>query len=198
MAPLTTIVGDFPDSGISESLIAHVFTYDVCSPATYIAAENVDRDWPDAVCCPVLDLDSRLLWRVRDGVEALAAEAGLPLVWPDVPPDGRRAARVAIHARDLGRGLPFALAAARLAFGGGFDLDDDAVLAQAAWAAGLDETAALAAAEDPRYDLELTATARRASELGLALPALEDPVARVASTASRADRKHASIETPRR
>ena len=198
MAPLTGILRDFPDSGISEWLIAHVFTYDVCSPATYIAAENVERDHPDAACCPVLDPDSRLLWGVPEGVEAMAAEAGLPLVWPDVPPDGRRAARVAIHARDRGRGLPFALAAGRLAFGGGFDLDDDGVLAHAISAAGLDEAAALEAAGDERYDLELTATARRACELGLALPALEEPAARVASTASRADLKHASIETPRR
>lgn len=198
MVPLTQILRDLPDSGISETGIAHVFTFDVCSPATYIAADSAEREWPDAVCCPVLDPDSRLLWSVPDRVETMAADAGLPLVWPDAPPDGRRVARAAIHARDRGRGLQFALAAGRLAFGGGFDLDDDSVLVHAAWAAGLDEEVALTAAGDERYDLELTATARRVGELGLALPALEDPAASVASTASRADRKHASIETPRR
>lgn len=198
MTRLAGIVGDVPDSGNSEAEIAHVFTFDAASPATYVAAQDVELECGDAICLPALDPRSGLLWSEREETEAAAAEAGLRLIWPDRQPDARRVNRAAIHARDRGRGLQFVLAAARLAFGGGFDLDDDRTLAHAARAAGLEEGGVLAAAADSRYDLELTATGRRAAELGLVLPALEGPDASAVSTASRAERKHASIETPRR
>ncbi len=47
----------------------------------------------------------------------------------------------------------FALAAGRLAFCGGFDLDDPEILAEAAAAAGLGIDACLQAASDPSRDL---------------------------------------------
>ena len=45
--------------------------------------------------------------------------------------------RVASHAAECGRGAAFVLAAGRLAFCGGFDLDDPEILVEAAAAAGL-------------------------------------------------------------
>jgi 2-hydroxychromene-2-carboxylate isomerase len=169
-------IGDYPDSGKSR-----IFSFDVASPLTYAAAPGVEPEHGEVVCCPMLDPRGDQVWAGREEVERVAAAAGLPLAWPERRPDGRAANRVAIHARDRGRGLAFALAAGRLAFGGGFDLDATGVLAQAASAAGLDADEALAAAGDERYDLELRATARRAAERGLVVPALEAAGARAAA-----------------
>jgi 2-hydroxychromene-2-carboxylate isomerase len=69
------------------------------------------------------------------------------------PPAGsREVARVAALAGEFGRAATFVLAAGRLAFCGGFDLDDTDVLIEAAAAAELDRDAALAAAADARRD----------------------------------------------
>jgi len=56
--------------------------------------------------------------------------------------------RAAVHACDVDRGPAFVLAATRLAFCGGFDLDDPEVLAEAAAAAGLELDACLHAGGD--------------------------------------------------
>ncbi len=63
---------------------------------------------------------------------------GCPLIWPEPFADGGvRARRAASFACELGAGAAFALAAGRLAYCGGFDLDDPETLAEAAAAAGL-------------------------------------------------------------
>ena len=73
-----------------------------------------------------------------------------------------------------GRGAAFALAAGRLAFCGGFDLDDPDVLAEAAAAAGLDLGEALAAARDARTDRVAAHEGERVAHLGAAtLPVLQ-------------------------
>ena len=62
----------------------------------------------------------------------------LPLVWPDrLPRRARGRSRAAAYAAEIGAGARFALAASRLAFCGGFDLDDPETLAEAAAAAGI-------------------------------------------------------------
>ena len=87
-----------------------------------------------------------------------------------VPP----AMRVATLAAEQGRGPAFALAAGRLAFCGGFDLEDPDILAEAAAAAGLDVDDALAAAREPRRDDQIERPAARCrAEGGTTLPALE-------------------------
>ena len=65
-------------------------------------------------------------------------ELRLPLVWPDelsapVP----WALRAAAYAAEVGAGSSFALAAARMAFCGGYNLEDPRVLAEVAAASGI-------------------------------------------------------------
>ena len=125
------------------------FFYDLACPFTYLAAERVERAFDDVVWTPAsatalrrgsLAADAAALAGVRAAAEERAALLRLPLVWPETLA-GRRPGRDA-------RGLatrPSAAAAprspsrpARLAFCGGFDLDDPDILAEAAAAAGLD------------------------------------------------------------
>ena len=90
---------------------------------------------------------------MRRRAEERAAALRLPLVWPERFPEPVPAAmRVAAYAAECGRGAAFVLAATRLAFCGGFDLDDPEILAEAAAAAGvvLDDT--LHAARDEARD----------------------------------------------
>jgi 2-hydroxychromene-2-carboxylate isomerase len=126
----------------------------------------------------------------------LAAELRLPLEWPEAfPADVVAAMRIALHAADCGRGAAFALAAGRLAFCGGFDLDDPEILFEAAAAAGLALDACLAAAGDRRHDGAIEAAGRRLLAAGAdRLPALkvgrslywgEERVAEAAAAARR-------------
>ena len=89
----------------------------------------------------------------------------MPLVWPDAYPAGARVAmRVAsLAAAEGGHAAPFVLAASRLAFCGGFDLDDPEVLAEAAAAAGLGLPEVLAAAGDRSRDGEMEAAGAAAA-----------------------------------
>jgi len=69
--------------------------------------------------------------------------------------------RVAAMAAEHGDAAPFVLAAGRLAFCGGYDLDDPEVIAEAAAAAGLGLDDALAAAAEVRRDGGMERTAMR-------------------------------------
>ena len=130
--------------------------FDLASPYTYLAAERADRlfaglQWLPA-CATVLH---RCQSREEDMCAATqrAALLGLPLVWPEGHPyPVRGAMRVASLAADLGCARAFVLAASRLAFCGGFDIDDPEILSEAAASAGigLDET--LHAAGDTARD----------------------------------------------
>lgn len=153
------------------------FFFDVVSPFTYLAAERVERAFPDAVwvsVCPRA-MEGEAAPAGDPGAEGRAEALGLPLVWPEVPGfDGRRARRAAAFAAQHDRAPGFVMAAARLAYAGGFDLDDPAVLAEAAAAAGLPLDACLDAAEDPSGDDEMIAAFRRLREAGAGeLPVLE-------------------------
>jgi 2-hydroxychromene-2-carboxylate isomerase len=98
----------------------------------------------------------------RATAERRAHELRLPLSWPpDHPRTARRAMRAALYASEEGRGGAFALAAARLAFCGGFDLNDPEVLAEAAAASGIPLDTCLRAAGDVARDGPLEQAGRR-------------------------------------
>jgi 2-hydroxychromene-2-carboxylate isomerase len=153
------------------------FYFDLASPWTYLAAERVERRFAGVRWHPVVpgvlppeDSDEM----ARREVEERAFELRMPLVWPENwPTAGRRAIRVAALAAERCRAAPFVLAASRLAFCGGYDLDDPEALAEAAAAAGLGLDEALRAAGDPRRDGALEHAALRLIAQGAdALPAL--------------------------
>lgn len=151
--------------------------FDLFSPYTYLAAERADRlfaglEWQPA-WTGVLhrgELDAEAMRRASQR----AALLGLPLMWPDEHPRPVRGAmRVASLAADLGCGGPFVLAASRLAFCGGFDIDEPDILAEAAAAAGIGLNEALAAAGDISRDHAIEANGRSLLIAGaLQLPAI--------------------------
>lgn len=132
------------------------FYFDLLSPWTYLAAERVERQFvgvrwrpvvPDVLAPEESDEDARRV------VELRAEQLRMPLVWPDTwPSTGRSAMRIASLAAERGRAAPFVLAASRLAFCGGYDLDEPEALAEAAAAAGLGLEESLKAAGDLRRD----------------------------------------------
>lgn len=169
-------VGD-PADAPAPRRVRVTFAFDLSSPYTYFAAERVDRLFADVVYRPVLEevlqrppLDTR-------AAEERADALGLPLVWPEPGAWGpgriRPAMRVAALAAEQGRGAPFVLAASRLAFCGGFELDHPEVLAEAAAAAGLGLDDCLRAAGDTGRDGRMEEGARKLMAQGAArLPAL--------------------------
>jgi 2-hydroxychromene-2-carboxylate isomerase len=159
------------------------FIFDLACPFTYLAAERIERAFDDVTWTPAsttalrrgsLASDEVALAAVRSAAEERAAAVRLPLVWPENwPADVPAAMRVASHAAEAGRAAAFALAAGRLAFCGGFDLDDPEIIAEAAAAAGLGLDASLHAAGDRRRDGAIEAAGRRLLAAGAdRLPAL--------------------------
>lgn len=148
--------------------------FDLRAPSTYLVAERAERLLPGARWCPALpavpaaDPEAAL-----QAAASRAAELRLPFVWPegDATP-GRGAARAAAFAAERGRAAAFVLAASRLRFCGGFDLDDPDVIAEAAAAAALPLDDCLAAAGDPLRDVSLEGAGRAL----LARGAVELPV----------------------
>jgi 2-hydroxychromene-2-carboxylate isomerase len=123
------------------------FYFDLGSPDAYLLAERVLQAMPVATeWIPVLasglpGAESFEAFRcaeersiVLDGFVEAAARRGLqPLRWPDpFPFDSSFAMHAATYARQIGRTVPFALAAFRQAFAGGRALDADGVLIAAA------------------------------------------------------------------
>ncbi len=159
------------------------FFFDLASPFTYLAAERVDRafdavTWTPASAqtlrCRSLPADAAETEEVMEHAEARASALRLPLEWPERwPAQVPAAMRVAHHAAQEGRGAAFVLAATRLAFAGGFDLDDLEILTEAAAAAGLRLDLCLRAAREERRDGAMEAAARRLLGAGAdRLPAL--------------------------
>jgi 2-hydroxychromene-2-carboxylate isomerase len=137
--------------------------FDLRSPYTYLVAERADRlfgglEWRPA-SADVLhggELDAE----DQRAVDARARLLDLPLVWPeDRPYRVLGAMRVASLAAERGCGAAFVLAASRLAFCGGFDIDDPEILAEAAAAAGIAVDDALHAAGDVVRDGPIEAAA---------------------------------------
>ncbi len=157
------------------------FFFDVACPLSYLTAERVERTLGDAEWVPVSsravrqDLSEPDVAALRQQAQARAVALRLPLVWPDrFPADAPCALRAAARATELGAGPRFALAASRLAFCGGFDLEDPETLAEAAAAAGVPLDECLNAAGDVSRDQSMLATAARLRAQGIDLvPAIE-------------------------
>ena len=141
------------------------FAFDLSSPYTYLAAERVDRLFPGLIWKPVLEEVLQRPPHDTAAVEERAHALGLPLVWPDQgawgPDRVRPAMRVASLAAERGRAASFVLAASRLAFCGGFELDHPEVLAEAAAAANLGLEDCLHAAGDVSRDGRMEDNARK-------------------------------------
>jgi len=151
--------------------------FDLGSPDTYLAAERADRLFARLEWLPVAAdvLQGAVLGEEgRRAVAERAALLGLPFVWPEGGPHPVRGAmRVAALAAERGRGAAFVLAASRLAFCGGFDIDDPEILAEAAAAAGIGLRETLAAAGDIARDGPIEEAGRVLLAAGAArLPAL--------------------------
>jgi 2-hydroxychromene-2-carboxylate isomerase len=188
--------------------------FELSCPFTYFAAERVDRafeavEWipvSRAAATPGARSGQESLRRLRHAAEARAYELRMPLIWPDsFPADVPATMRVAAYAAACGHGAEFALAAGRLAFCGGFDLEDPEIIAEAAAAAGLGLDSCLAAARDSDRDDELEAAGRRLRAAGAdELPALRLGRAlycgegRVAEAAAAAHARPAAPRTRRR
>ncbi len=192
-----------PDVGEGRKAVRAEFFFDLASPFTYLVAERVDRAFDAVTWTPACAIKLRCrdlpsgeaeAGEVAGRAEARAAALRLPLEWPERWPAPVPAAmRVAHHAAQAGRGAAFVLAATRLAFAGGFDLDDIDILTEAAAAAGLPLDACLRAAREDRRDGAAEAAARRLLGAGVdRLPALavdrrvvwgEQPVGDAAMTA---------------
>jgi 2-hydroxychromene-2-carboxylate isomerase len=159
------------------------FFFDLSSPFTYLAAERVDRAFEDVMWTPASTAalqqgqpggDTAGLDRLRVAAEERAAMLRLPLSWPErFPADVPAAMRVAAFASQAGRGAAFVLAATRLAFCGGFDLEDPEILAEAAAAANIVLDDCLVSARDGGRDGAIEAEGRRLLAAGAdRLPAL--------------------------
>jgi 2-hydroxychromene-2-carboxylate isomerase len=156
------------------------FFFDLACPFSYLASERVERALGEVEWIPVDGLvlrggqPPRDVAKLRQDAEWRALELRLPLVWPDgFPADWPGANAAASHAADAHASRRFALAASRLAFCGGFDLDDPEILAEAASAAGIHPEECLAASHDSRRLATLCITAHGLRERGVSeLPAI--------------------------
>jgi 2-hydroxychromene-2-carboxylate isomerase len=150
-----------------------VFYVELGNPFSYLAAEQVERELGEIPWIPVSSFGP-LSAEDRAAAERTAAELRLPLVWPDAIEGGfPRAHRAAAAAAERGKAAEFMLAAMRLAFCGGFDLDDPETLVEAAAAADMAPESCLAAVVDSRLEAMLDATAAGLRRRGVSeLPAL--------------------------
>jgi 2-hydroxychromene-2-carboxylate isomerase len=180
MGEVIELKDQLADRSRPRGAVRAAFFYDVACPFSYLVAERVERVLGDVewVPAPAVGLDGGARWARFDATRELAERhalaARLPLVWPDwFPTNTRHALRAASYAAENRAGASFALAAARLAFCGGFDLEDPEILGIAAAAAGLPLDECLSAARDAARDRPLWATARGLHTRGVkALPAL--------------------------
>ncbi len=160
-----------------------LFFFDVSCPLSYLTAERIERKLGEVEWVPVDGASLRVAADqeppvthgddpiLRSRADSCARALRLPLVWPDRFPGAARCAqRASAFACEIGAGAAFALAASRLAFCGGFDLEDPETLAEAAAAAGVPLEECLSAAGETWRDEELEANtgllrARGISEL---------------------------------
>jgi 2-hydroxychromene-2-carboxylate isomerase len=156
------------------------FFFDLTCPFSYLAAERVERALGDVDWIPTDGLVLREgrsypdVDALRQEAEWRALELRLPLVWPErFPADWPGANAAATYAAEVGACSRFVLAASRLAFCGGFDLDDPEILAEAASAAGIHPDECLAAARDSDRLATLCITAHGLRDRGVQeLPAI--------------------------
>lgn len=154
------------------------FYFDLASPYTYLAAERAERMFAGLQWVPAsgeaLRCGAFVAHDERAAAVRRAALLDLPLVWPP-DPSARvvDAMRVASLAAERGLGAAFVLAASRLAFCGGYAIDDPEILAEAASAAGIDAHEMLRAARDVGRDAPIREAGRELLAAGAnRLPAL--------------------------
>jgi 2-hydroxychromene-2-carboxylate isomerase len=156
----------------AASITQPLFFFDVSCPLSYLTAERIERKLGEVEWVPVDGASLRPVAGqeaafaqaddpgLRSRADSCARALRLPLVWPDRFPGAARCAqRASAFACEVGAGAAFALAASRLAFCGGFDLDDPETLAEAAAAAGVPLEECLSAAGETWRDEELEANA---------------------------------------
>jgi 2-hydroxychromene-2-carboxylate isomerase len=156
------------------------FFFDLVCPFSYLAAERIERELGNVDWIPAAGMTLHGKGHpahsvaARTAAERMAAELRLPLVWPEqIRAAAPSALRAAMYASERGAGAQFALAASRLAFCGGFDLEDPEILAEAAAAAGVPLDECLDAAGEVSRDGAAHATARGLRSRGLReLPAV--------------------------
>jgi 2-hydroxychromene-2-carboxylate isomerase len=173
--PVQRVCGPVPAAHPAPS-----FLFDVTCPFSYLAAERVERTLGNVTWVAVDGAAlsggrprGRALARLRADAERRASTLRLPLIWPDhFPAPAPGALRAAAYACELGAGPTFALALSRLAFCGGFELDDPETITEAAAAAAVPLGACLEAAGESWRDEELRAGVATARAAGMrALPA---------------------------
>jgi 2-hydroxychromene-2-carboxylate isomerase len=164
---------------VPPSTAPATFYFDLAAPGSYLVAERVERcfddvHWQAAAPWRPAPLLGEALVHAIAAAERQAVELRMPLVWPErFPAPVPAAMRVATFATVEGRGGAFAIAAGRLAFCGGFDVEDPDIIAEAAAAAGLEIDAAIAASRETRRDNLVVAAGRALWAEGCrALPAL--------------------------
>ncbi|HEY3725729.1 MAG TPA: DsbA family protein [Solirubrobacteraceae bacterium] len=150
------------------------FFFDVGCPQSYLTAERIERvlgkvEWvPTGAEWLHAERSPRELEAMREQAHTRARALRLPLVWPErFPSRATCALRAASRACELGAGSSFVLAAMRLHFCGGFDLDDPETLAEAAAAGGLSLEECLETAGDADRDRGLRAVAEGLRDRGL-------------------------------
>ncbi len=144
------------------------FFFDLACPFSYLAAERVERLLGHVEWVPVPSWAGSDPESVRSRAQVLARAARLPLVLPEeFPAPVPGAMRAAAYAAEIGAGARFALAALRLAFCGGFDLEKSSVLSDVAGAAGISPRECVAAASEEWRDEDLTEKASALSSRGV-------------------------------
>ncbi len=151
-----------------------VFFFDLGCPASYLAAERIERAFGQVRWVPTAQLPGARRRDAQATAELLASVAReadslrLPLIVPErFGAEFLPARRAAAFAAAYGAGGRFALATSRLAFCGGYDIDTRIVITEAARAAALNVRECLDAAGDPRWDEPLLATASELEAVGV-------------------------------
>lgn len=146
------------------------FFFALDCPVAYLLAERIERELGEVAWMPTLAASARGA-EAADRMGRARREAQLrrlPLIEPDsFPFDARPVTRAAAFAARQGAGGAFALAAMRMAFAGGFDLEDPDVIAEVAAAAGVDIGGALAAAGTAAVDAGLGLAGRGLTARGI-------------------------------
>ncbi len=156
--------------------------YDLASAESYVAAERSHEvlgavpEWVPVRFEPGPFRCAQEIASHQEDVERRAARYGLqPLRWPPAfPSDSDFAMLAATHARELGRGVAFALAAFRQAFAAGRDLGDRDTVLIAGAACELHPAALIKGAELRSTGARLAAATARARAAGVHdVPALQ-------------------------
>ena len=161
-----TALGD-----VRHIAVRPMFYFDLASPYTYLAAERVERTMPGVqwapAACDALRCHAFMCERARAAIARRARDLALPLVWPAHPRIRVAAAmRVASLAAERNQAAAFVLAISRLAYCGGYNVEDPEILAEAAEVAGIDEDEMLCVAADAARDASIEANGRTLVAVG--------------------------------